>query len=102
MASVSLGLPPSFAPIHTQVCPTKTEYVAPLMTKMMGVDVTRLSKGHTRPRERHSSASGGGAAAEAAGAAEAAAGADAVMTANGMTVPDCPRAFSRQEGGGAR
>ena len=51
------------------------------MTKMMGVDVTRLSKGHTRPRERHGSVSGGGAAAEAAGAAEAAAGADAVMTA---------------------
>ena len=42
------------------------------MTKMMGVDVTKLSKGHARPRERHSSASG---------AAEATAGADAVMTA---------------------
>ena len=81
VACVSCSDGPPLPPIRTQACPTKTECVAPLKIKMMGVDVTRLSKGHTRPRERHGSAGEGGAVEAGSGAAEAPAGADAVTAA---------------------
>ena len=88
-----------------QVCPTRPDYVAPLLSKMTSVDVSRLSRG--RPVAGGlagvdvADGRGGGEAGGGRGAAAAAAAAAAKRNDGAAVSAARERFLQRKAGGGA-
>ena len=101
-------LPHNYVPLSCpKVCPTRPDYVAPLLNKMTSMDVVRLSKGRPAAKSVTGEAVDGSGEASGAAAAKAAAAATAATAAaakrnDGAAISAArDRFLQRKAGGGA-